>query len=90
MQTLSHTYINAHADTSALWLVYRAVVSSAAGMAMAIPLFDHVVVFSILNSSAFIVAIKPDAPTLPKLTIQDSTCELVHSLTTHVHHIWCM
>ena len=89
MQTLSHTYINTHADTSALWLVYRAVVSSAAGTAMDIPLFDHAAVFSILNSSTFTVATKPDAPTLPKLSIQDSTSELVHSLTTHVHHIWC-
>ena len=60
-----------------------------AGTAMDIPPFDHVAVFSILNSSAFTVATKPDAPTLHKLSIQDSTSELVHTLTTHVHHIWC-
>ena len=36
------------------------------------PLFDRAAVFSTLNYSAFTVATKPDAPTLPKLSIQET------------------
>ena len=49
--------------------VYTAPIQSTA---MTMPLFDRAAVLSTLNYSAFTVATKPDAPTLPKLSIQET------------------